>query len=473
MSTEPTKRVWNKLAVHGVFNGHPAGPFKMDAETFAQIVRNFDREAIPIPIDYEHASERPATEGSIPQNGAPAVGWIHELQARADGLFGAVEWLPKTREQIRGGQYKFISPAIRFGARDGKTNAACGAKLSSAGLTNQPFLKALPPLIAKDAGTEGAFLCSEVPAEPAIILDAQGGYAISANEFLPRFRRALHLDELACPSDMLARVERLMDLCDMADGDTSGVVEGISLASYIAPLSDLMRMPMNTTTSDMLEAVAEMIESCIVDDDAVTTSDKAPVAEPQTSPAGAPPAKKDQTMETITLSEHETKVKLAVSEAVATAVQTAVAPLNLQLNDAQAKLAKAESDNVAAQAMVVNLTDQLKVVADAAIADRVEQAFSTYKESHKLTDLHKKQMKLTLMNDPETFAALYPVVAPDKQPLLRVLSKDTSVMPTGAKPVVPSVLKLCQDIQTKSPTISYDDAFTLALQEQAKLLAAG
>jgi phage I-like protein len=145
------KAVWIQVAKPGEFKGHPAGPFKLNATTFADIVRNFRAtQNRRIAIDFEHASEMPATAGSVPSIGAPAQGWILDLQQRADGLFGLVEWLPLAADYIKSGAYKFFSPAIRFDAVDRVTGKNIGARMTSGALTNKPFIDGLQALTASD-----------------------------------------------------------------------------------------------------------------------------------------------------------------------------------------------------------------------------------------------------------------------------------------------------------------------------------
>jgi phage I-like protein len=143
--------VWIQLAKYGTFLGHPSGPFKLDRNTFEEIVANFRAtENRHIPIDYEHASEASETSGTIPVNGAPAQGWIIDMKIDGQGLWGLVEWLPQAREQIRAKQYRYFSPAIRFGTKDRVTGKPTGARMSSGAITNSPFLDGLEPLAAKD-----------------------------------------------------------------------------------------------------------------------------------------------------------------------------------------------------------------------------------------------------------------------------------------------------------------------------------
>jgi phage I-like protein/8-oxo-dGTP pyrophosphatase MutT (NUDIX family) len=145
------KLVWIQLAEVGQFRGHPAGPFALTPRVFDEIVRNFERDGLPVPIDYEHASEADPTSGNIPVHGAPATGWVHKVENRNEaGLWGLVEWSPTARDQITSGAYRYLSPAVRFGAKDRVTGEQVGAKLTSAALTNQPFLKGMRPLAAKD-----------------------------------------------------------------------------------------------------------------------------------------------------------------------------------------------------------------------------------------------------------------------------------------------------------------------------------
>jgi hypothetical protein len=144
--------VWIQLAKQGSFAGHPSGrPFKLDRGVFEQMVANFrGNKDGRLPIDFEHASERDAAEGSIPATGAPAQGWIVDMKLGEDGnLYAKVEWGALARQYIREKKYMFISPAIHFRMKDRETGKDIGAYISSAGLTNSPFLDGMRPLAAR------------------------------------------------------------------------------------------------------------------------------------------------------------------------------------------------------------------------------------------------------------------------------------------------------------------------------------
>lgn len=155
LSTRDTSeegRTWIQLAKSGSYAGHPSGPFELTTRVFAEIIGNFRAQANPVPIDFEHASEQDPTRGDIPSRGAPATGWIHDLEIRGSDLWAFVEWLEPAKSQIRAGQYRYISPALRFGSKDRVTGRVIGPKITSAGLTNTPFLDGMQPLAAKDGG---------------------------------------------------------------------------------------------------------------------------------------------------------------------------------------------------------------------------------------------------------------------------------------------------------------------------------
>ncbi len=152
MGAEPVSQSLIQIARAGDFKGHPQGGFVMNGETFAGIVGNFERSANRrIPVDYEHATEMVSSPGVL-QNGAPAVGWITQLEHRGDTLWAKVDWVdPTAVERIRAGQYAYCSPAIVFGAIDPESGESIGAKLTSVALTNRPFLDGMAPITARDA----------------------------------------------------------------------------------------------------------------------------------------------------------------------------------------------------------------------------------------------------------------------------------------------------------------------------------
>lgn len=144
-------RTLNQIGRYGDFKGHHQGPFKIDAKVFAEVKRNFDATLNRrVRVDYEHMSE--ILPDGVALHGAPAVAWVVGLDIRPDGtLWAEFEWVdPVAVEHVRAKRYLYLSPAITFDARDKVTARPIGARLTSVGLTNNPFLDGMAPVTASD-----------------------------------------------------------------------------------------------------------------------------------------------------------------------------------------------------------------------------------------------------------------------------------------------------------------------------------
>lgn len=94
------------------------------------------RDGQKLPIDENHAIDWAAPRGEP----SPARGYIVELQARADGIWGRVDWTEAGRALMADRAYLGISPAI---VHDG-SKAILG--IARASLTNKPNLAGLTSL---------------------------------------------------------------------------------------------------------------------------------------------------------------------------------------------------------------------------------------------------------------------------------------------------------------------------------------
>lgn len=110
--------------------------FTVDAASLEQIVAAFRTRGIDMVVDYEHES--------LAGGRAPAAGWIKELQARDDGLWGRVDWTPAASEYLKNKEYRYFSPVLRLDPETRKPLA-----LLHMGLTNVPAINHLTPLVAK------------------------------------------------------------------------------------------------------------------------------------------------------------------------------------------------------------------------------------------------------------------------------------------------------------------------------------
>lgn len=389
----PAKLVWNQLAIPGAWRGHPAGPFELTTKEFSEIERNFNAtKNRAVAIDHGHASEAAETSGSLPESGAPAQGWIFEIQNRGPaGLWGLVEWKPDTAEQINKGEFRFFSPAIRFNAKDRVTGQNIGARITSGAITNSPFLDGMVPLAASDRMSSSLY---------------------SEHETMPKIRSALQMSETALPVECFDKLGQIREMANVAGPD--GMHSGVSLAPYTSALKSMFPMGGTATWDDLFDAVEEMIEAAI----AATNPDSPDVVENDDDEGGGDEgaAMADQgTQETTTMSDEAAKKEAA--------------ELAIKLKDQEAKLAGESLERKSAEARAEKAEADLKLATDrentrllADRAARVEEAFDTYKDAKKLSDADKDSMAVYLATKPESFEKLYPKVNAAERHLLRDLT---------------------------------------------------
>lgn len=457
------KPVWVQIAKQGAFAGHPSGPFRLDEKTFDEIIRNFRAtENRVIPWDFEHASEMPATEGSIPERGAPAQGWITDLKIEGGDLYGLTNWGELAREYIHSKKYRFCSPAIRFGSKDRVTGKNIGARLTSVALTNEPFLDGMQPLAAKDGAaatvtmmsakgesivwdgpaqawkTVGAASVSDVAVALKVSLDRP---MHSPHEYMPKLKAALKLAPLATHAECADTLARVRDCCMKVGVD--GMHDGERMSDYTGPLRDLVGASPGMTGVEFFEVVEDLIAHAMEqhveemhpggaqingDDGDDTTMD----AKLKADLDAANTQVQDLTTK---LRDAETKVKTLEA-----AVQGQ--PITLTLSDketpAQAfartfkvtlKAAESAADFVTRiVAENAQLLDDKTKREEADIQADVDLAFATYKDERKLTDAQKPALLRHAKRDREGFHEMYPPVPANHQHLL------SGVVPPEPKP---------------------------------------
>ncbi|WP_423206715.1 hypothetical protein E2974_18120 [Paracoccus yeei] len=142
---------WVHLLPAGRFTGRDGRSF--DNSDPEGLIATFNERAVDLPIDYEHQNDRPEARLSGP---VPAAGWVKELQRRADGIWGRVEWTARARELIANREYRYISPAIKYLAGSRRVTM-----LKGAGLVHTPALH-LTALAEEDADAGQASLAARV-----------------------------------------------------------------------------------------------------------------------------------------------------------------------------------------------------------------------------------------------------------------------------------------------------------------------
>lgn len=131
LQTDSVAPEFVQLLPAGTFRGRDGrGPYTL-ADAAAVVAATRERfGSCGIPIDYNHQTEHSAENGRP----APAAGWISELIARPDGIFGRVEWTEAGARAVAAREFRYLSPVF-FHDAQGRVML-----LESAALTNLPNL---------------------------------------------------------------------------------------------------------------------------------------------------------------------------------------------------------------------------------------------------------------------------------------------------------------------------------------------
>lgn len=126
---------WVHLLPIGVMQGRDGRIY--DLADPDGLIQAFQANAIDLPVDFEHQADKPEAKLKGP---IPAAGWIKELQQRANGIWGRVEWTATAAAMIAAKEYRYLSPSILYRQDTGEIKRLLGA-----GLVHRPnlFLTAL------------------------------------------------------------------------------------------------------------------------------------------------------------------------------------------------------------------------------------------------------------------------------------------------------------------------------------------
>ncbi|CAN5129842.1 hypothetical protein BH10PSE8_BH10PSE8_01000 [soil metagenome] len=120
---------WVHLMPVGTFSGADGrGPYALKD---AAAVITASMTAGKLAIDENHSIDKAAPEGRP----APARGWIVEMEARADGIWGRVDWTGEGKRLVDDHAYRGISPVFVSAKAGGAV-----VKILRAALTNDPNL---------------------------------------------------------------------------------------------------------------------------------------------------------------------------------------------------------------------------------------------------------------------------------------------------------------------------------------------
>lgn len=142
-----------QLPADAWFHLVPRGEYPHTGEKGAQRLQVIDDAALDamvnsfrpkVLIDQEHFSYDS-------EKSSEAFGWIAEVQKRADGLYGRIEWTDLGTAAVTNKRYRFVSPV--WLPRDVENLGGSKVRprrLDSVGLTNTPNLRGMVPLSNRD-----------------------------------------------------------------------------------------------------------------------------------------------------------------------------------------------------------------------------------------------------------------------------------------------------------------------------------
>ena len=459
--------VWVNIATRGHFEGHGAGAFDLNDAVFNEIIKNYkDVDLGKVSWDFEHASEQDASEGSIPVHGAPAQAHIRDLKIGPHGLMALTEWLEPAKSYVKAGKYTSCSPAIRFGARHPVTGKPIGARLTSVALTNQPFLRGLQPLAAKDK------------AGVAALADGKKTYAYGAHEYMPMLRACLGASEDAEPQDLADRMKAMRAMHAMTGGAPM-------IASYVGSLRDNMRVPMTSTVEDIFDAVEAMISAAMQEHvdtmhpgqaAATARMDDEMAAMAATTAAVAATQQETAMTEANATPNAELVTKLSEATTKLTETDAQVATLTLKLGERDAVITAKDALITAKDTEITALKAEVTKRDEADLDRVVATAMLYHGEAQKLTG-KEKMLRICAKADRAEFDKLYPIpmtadgkLAPPY--MLRSVPKPFGrEVPTqteaGASPLVESATMPLDQLALKliEESIGKDGVATLSLAD--------
>ena len=235
---------WVHLVPAGEFRGEDGrGPFHL-ADPAAVIAASLPQGARLV-VDETHATDHGLRTGLA----APAKGWIVEMQARDDGIWGRVEWTPGGRRLLRNREYRGLSPVVQHHAKTGVVSRVLRAALTNAPNLTLTSLHSTEPGMDLITQLRQAFGLAETADEAAVVAAATAARtAISAH--------ATELGRVAVAAGVAANADVGAIVTALGARTTNtGLQEVIALQARISELEGAQRRATAETVID--RAIAE------------------------------------------------------------------------------------------------------------------------------------------------------------------------------------------------------------------------
>jgi phage I-like protein len=225
------------VALTGHWENGPNGlAFDITEEHIDSVIAEFNAQATPVQLDYNHASVR----GLSAEDGK-AAGWIKQLSkvvtAKGAELWAdEVEWTDEASRRIKAGEYAFCSPVLLFNQRRRTDGEKVPARLLNVALTNIPFLDGLTPVRLSEVAAaddedaeavpapEGEAPAADAPAEAEAVPAAEP-VAEAAPEAEAPEQGTQDGDKPAAGDEAPAAVSLVDDLARLVGVDSATVID--------------------------------------------------------------------------------------------------------------------------------------------------------------------------------------------------------------------------------------------------------
>lgn len=238
----------------GIETGDSRGPYHVTDP--AQMIAASFAISDKLAIDENHSTDLAAPKG----NPSPAKGWIVEMQARQDGIWGRVEWNDAGKELVSSHAYRGLSPVITH--NDDKEIGA----ILRASLVNKPNLRGLTALnmesdmaledfmakLAKALGLKGG--ASEGDITSAIAALKKGGNKPELQSQMTAIGVALGIAEGGDSAAILAAAEAV----DAEGGAKTIVALQAELATVTTKLTTVTETQGRTAAESFVDGAIKM-----------------------------------------------------------------------------------------------------------------------------------------------------------------------------------------------------------------------
>lgn len=216
---------WIKVTPRGKFTARDGRVFDVDPELLAA---RFAADGVDLPVDVDHATVKKAMFGES----APAVGWISKLEARADGLYGKVEWLDEGLKVLAARTHRYVSPTLKHDD-SGKAYWLHSAALVAAPAASMPAVASADLSKTPSASQEPQML-KAIALALGLTEDASEQSCLSALTSLKsRIDPAIHAEALKQVTTLSAELETIRKGEHQAKVDT--LIEGALKDKKIVP----------------------------------------------------------------------------------------------------------------------------------------------------------------------------------------------------------------------------------------------